>query len=716
MRIKTVTGFVTAMALHGCGKREIEPIHYATTEAKASDFRRKPQEIVNENHLINDPNSDRFDKSLTEEAKLNLFRDTLHHIAYVAAADMGALRNKENIVSVRDKALGQLEGFASTPNGERAFGSARSLINGAAQDAIKEAEEYQKATEKRNIRKLPSSLVANMKAIESRFSNGLEDSLDETALANRKEEALIELGLVDLTGSPNLEQARDDIQKRIQRDFEDAVQVAKQRKDTAESEESHLTAQRAIDVIVDHFKSESVAVEHIGDLDAAVRGAVEAMKEVANANADQMERGQEVVKIFEELAVGRIKRKQSVENDHAIVARAEAAGSLDILEPLPEFPPSNPRPFKVPRLPEQDAQLHPLIHEMLNDQLAKDSEWPNSAPYLWYDSEILGDGTRIKVGTLISQRVDAMVFHVESSDPALPGPGKVIKYQSNCRSLEASLLDLERDYWFLKKVENMGISPKALFLSPPADIPNFMTKKIAFKSGRDELMTCAQNPRAYVRYMVMDVIPETVWPLMLRYLGDRGDRFFVAMNMAISVIQKLDKLHALGIIHGDIHVDNIARLDAGYENFGLIDYGKAFFEDEYRDKLDFSYWDSHCYLSSNNLKHVRFGYRDDVYKTLLAAAFLMTEVSVYNHCMKLSEKRQELVQFHESYFLFDAPGSDSILIAFPLLSLAQRDAIRGRLSNALVLSRSVVNVRDKPDYVGIVRNLRDAVQLAKNPN
>lgn len=75
-----------------------------------------------------------------------------------------------------------------------------------------------------------------------------------------------------------------------------------------------------------------------------------------------------------------------------------------------------------------------------------------------------------------------------------------------------------------------------------------------------------------------------------------------------------------------------------------------------------------------------------------------------------------MIQFHESYFLFDAPGSDSIEIAFPLLSKAQRDAIRGKLSNALALSRSVVNVRDKPDYGGIMRNLTEAVELARNPN
>ena len=720
MRIQLVSA-VTLVTLHGCGSREIPAEEDPERKLRPGQFIRPPHEeqmakVLLHRNAYSGKADSLMTATLSEEVQKDLFRKKVYNVADTVVYDLRDAKSKVDVEMIRDRAFEQLVLLSEKSNGDGAIDSAKRLIQLAVDEAMSDMDDQQEALAKDIARKLRSSVVARMKAIEQAFANSLSPNMEPSALFIQKDKALMELSALDLTGSPNLESARADVQRKIESKYDVVLREITQANEPSEAQEQESDVKLAIDAILDRFKPASIAAQDLEALNTALHEADQALQEVPKASGDKLQEAQSVMNTFKQMAVGRIQRALSAENDRQIVARAGATGILDKLVPLPEFPPISAHPFKVPRLPEKDAALHPRIREMLAAQLARDAQWPDSAPYLLYDSEILGDGTRIQIGDTISQKEDVMVFHLSSSHPALPAPKKVIKYQSNCYSLNSALLDLERDYWFLKEVEHLGISPKAVFLSPPGDLPSFVTPKIAFETGLDALRECAEHPRAYIRYMVMDMIPETVWKLLHKNVGHWGDRFFLAMNMAISLIEKLERLHAIGIIHGDVHVDNIAKLDAGDTNFGLIDYGKAFFDDEYKDKSNYSHWDSHCFLSSNNLKNVRFGFRDDVYKTLLAAGFLMTKTALYNHCIGLGPKRVDLIQFHETYFLFDAPRVDSIYTAFPLLSVEQRGAIRGRLANALALSRSVVDVRDKPDYGGIVRNLKEAVQLARNPN
>ena len=70
----------------------------------------------------------------------------------------------------------------------------------------------------------------------------------------------------------------------------------------------------------------------------------------------------------------------------------------------------------------------------------EDSIHVASAPYLLYDSEVLPDMSRIELvrHPLVARNADVTVFRVKDQN-------LIIKYQCNCRSLDESIMDLERD-------------------------------------------------------------------------------------------------------------------------------------------------------------------------------------------------------------------------------------------------------------------------------
>jgi hypothetical protein len=233
--------------------------------------------------------------------------------------------------------------------------------------------------------------------------------------------------------------------------------------------------------------------------------------------------------------------------------------------------------------------------------------------------------------------------------------------------------------------------------------------------------------------MVMDRIPSSLNDLMNADNDVNGrplypkKKFAMSLNMAISVIAKLKVMHNLnvnlgdnlstsGILHGDVHPGNIAQLIKGdLKNFGLIDFGKALLSSEIRAHTDMGTWEPNCYLSHYNMKGAGFSYRDDVYKTLLAASFLMTGTVVFKKCMSLARKSQDaIVNFHSQTFLFD-PDETGIFLqqALPNGSAEDRRSISEHLREALRLSRAVEDVKEQPPYDAIIRELDSALQIFK---
>ena len=372
-------------------------------------------------------------------------------------------------------------------------------------------------------------------------------------------------------------------------------------------------------------------------------------------------------------------------------------------------------------------ELCPAVEKLRNDQKAWDMKHAESIPYLLYDGEMLGDLGRITLGRRFKRKDDVTLFNIRNH------PEWVIKYQSNCFTLDQYLLDLERDFWFQKLIEGRGIGPVVHFMSPPAKLLKYQTDKNYFETSWEEYIACAESERAYVRYMVMDRIPATLFDLMVRENNMAGMplfpavKFEMSLNMAKSVIAKLKIIHNLnldlgsgiaasGMIHGDVHPGNIAQLKgANFIDFGLIDFGKALFGNEIKASIGASSYETHCFISHYAMNGASVSYRDDVYNTLLSAAFLMTGTEVYERCMAAARlSREAIIDFHSRQFLFDYTESRLVFFrAMPSGSDEEHNQVALHLKNALRLAREIQDVNDKPPYDAIINELDAILSIFK---
>ena len=495
---------------------------------------------------------------------------------------------------------------------------------------------------------------------------------------------------------------------------------------------SKNTKEDGSDIVVHVNPAFNVPAVNLRATQTVVEQADEARQQQESADREKQEQETARQNAEQKIAIARV--DAAVEYAQ-LVSRAIRAGSMGYYAlPMPQYPgiqklPVIPDP--VPRW-EKDVRIIPKqlsveVQKLRRTQQLWDSAHTESIPYLLYDGEVLGDLGRITLGTRFIQKEDVLLFYIKNDH------SRVIKYQSNCYTLDEYLLDLERDYWFQELIAGRGIGPRVHFMSPPVKLPGFKSMKTEFELGWRDYMDCVDNQRSYMRYMVMDRIPASLYDLMSSKNEPTGVpryppvKFEMSLNLAISVISKLEDMHNLhvnlgdglavtGIVHGDVHPGNIVQLSENdYTNFGLLDFGKALFSTEIRAESDMGTWDPHCFLSHYNMKGAGFSYRDDVYKTLLGASFLMTGTIGYDYCKELAKhSREAIINFHSSHFLFDVTGSGNVFRrAMPGGSDDQRTRIADHLREALRLVREVDNVDDKPPYTDIIRELDSALKIFK---
>ena len=306
-----------------------------------------------------------------------------------------------------------------------------------------------------------------------------------------------------------------------------------------------------------------------------------------------------------------------------------------------------------------------------------------------------------------------------TSEPA----GYVIKYQTNCAWLNRQMLDLQRDFGFQKyiqdQVRDIRISPKVVWMSPPIQLPKYKTPKNNF--DRTDTETCSANERAHIRYMIMErAVTDMFRPIMDKSLKPL-QRLRLGIKVGIDVITRLERIHKLGIVHGDVHPGNVVQLnysppDGTDPEYGFIDFGLSFFEDEMTDPECVSAvdgtrgcetvhdWSLHniCYLSFWNLKYgSRIAYRDDVFNALMVASFVMNGESQYRYCTSSKARMDEHTRWKSEAFIF----RDAIDLALPP---SHGGVIRAAMQSALDETRGVALVNQHPNYEAILSSLKTA--------
>ncbi len=300
--------------------------------------------------------------------------------------------------------------------------------------------------------------------------------------------------------------------------------------------------------------------------------------------------------------------------------------------------------------------------------------------------EYLGPDRTLLVLHVIASTAFGAIF--STNDPEL-----VIKYEAHCRHPEWEIHPLIRDFSIQAMLENTNVSPNVVYLSPSVALPISVTRKTSFTSLQEEdsRRNCIRRPGSGVRFMVMERMQTDMWTLGMI----RSRPLYTVMKMLREMLVGIAKLHALGIVHGDIHPGNVMLTRNGEVRF--IDFADAFFESEFQFKDDkshtpFSY--IHCFFSEWRLEGFRYSFRDDVFNAVFIAAFLLNGKPFMQHCMSLQSFRDDMYRWKKEAFIFEF--SEKIRLDF---------SVKKKLERILQLTRSVVVLDQRPPIGEIIKTI-----------
>ena len=286
----------------------------------------------------------------------------------------------------------------------------------------------------------------------------------------------------------------------------------------------------------------------------------------------------------------------------------------------------------------------------------------------------------------------------ETSDPEV-----ILKYELNCDTLK-SVHPLVREAVILKRIADFDISMKFLYLSSPIKFQLPLTPKTAVKLDIGSIERCAAVEHSSVRVMALERADRS-----LDQPSRDGVPVTEALEKTVRVLQLLERLHALDIVHGDIHPGNIVvrRSKSGGE-LRLIDFGKSFFNSDFVGKPEFERSEFayvHCFYSPWNLKGARFGFRDDLFKTMHVLAVLLMGDPFVDHCLSLDKDGPAMYAFkNEGYYFANPANGHDPIGSIAGVSEENRSLIRSNLEMAMEIARNQPHV-DAPAPLSDVRSL-----------
>ncbi len=289
----------------------------------------------------------------------------------------------------------------------------------------------------------------------------------------------------------------------------------------------------------------------------------------------------------------------------------------------------------------------------------------------------------------------SVIFEVERNRDML------IKYQVDCFDTDVEgIHPLLKDYWFLRRLGDWNIAPKAYFLSADVAMPWRITLKTNFRMKLQDRIQCSKSG-GKVRMMGVEKIGKSVISLMKRYSEGKVPIDQV-VELGVKMIDLLKKLHEAGVVHGDIHAGNICFARGSIsDSLRLIDFGRANLvvteNDGVSSEIRVPFTWNHELLSHWNIEGFREARRDDVFKVLLVMSSLLNGNQYFSEIQKLP-----IVESHAYKAkgdIFSIPGRPSLI---------QNDEVRELLGHVIALVRST-KLDEAPDYEGIIDSLQLAV-------
>ena len=384
---------------------------------------------------------------------------------------------------------------------------------------------------------------------------------------------------------------------------------------------------------------------------------------------------------------------------------------LKPLSPIEDAPAVHPPMVPLPYDEKYIESLHPEMRVWYVTQMSVDGSDAGAVPQLQYDGEKIpmrgGESKNIHLGSLIAFTKHAVVFTVKEF------PEGAIKYQENCESVSNPIHPLLRDYWMMHFLATLGVTPKVYFVSPPVKLGFERTVKTQFGMKREEYRSCAKSATSVVRYMLVDKAAGSLFDLVKGFVGE-GDtpavRLTVAIDVMIQAVKGLRQIHRAGVVHGDVHPGNLVFMTADEFSLRFIDFGRSFFAESAARKrsqrynrlqADIIHWASSPY----ELEGMRSSFRDDVFRAIMAGAFVVNGDAFLDYLQDLESDGEKMLLFKGEMFMFDLPGKPSRVVGV---------AVRERLERVLTLVRTVSRIRSHPPYADIIAELEAVAELVSS--
>jgi serine/threonine protein kinase len=192
-----------------------------------------------------------------------------------------------------------------------------------------------------------------------------------------------------------------------------------------------------------------------------------------------------------------------------------------------------------------------------------------------------------------------------------------------------------------------------------------------------------------------------------------------ALQMGIDLLEVVRKLHALDIVHGDIHPGNVVLLpaQAGRSAIRLIDFGKSFFgsdatgqKAEIRDPMTYI----HARFSPYSLLGNRFGFRDDLFNALHILAVLLVgrEFEPYLESLVTVRGGRGLLEFKNSKYYFAIPNGRDPVEENTSMDIGTKQLIKECLSQAMALARGQHDVDAPAPVKEVIQLIQAALSIA----
>ena len=295
---------------------------------------------------------------------------------------------------------------------------------------------------------------------------------------------------------------------------------------------------------------------------------------------------------------------------------------------------------------------------------------------------------QVVLGERISRNRYSTVFRLQSH------PEYVIKYQSNCRSLDRAVHPLLMDFWLGRIAAEVNVSANPIFVSPAVALEDapFMTPKIAFRMNQLDLDMC-RTQGGVVRFMVMErlvtCLSGTVTAKPNLHLG---------VQVGIQMMVILHQLHNAGVYHGDIHAGNVcqSRTDPGI--LKLIDFGTGGFVEEETEIRDRGPLRSHAAMTEWQMDGHSSTRRDDMYKAMELVAFIAVGHSWWTLPELWAQfDRPKLIAWKQRGSLFLTDKVDAVKNGTSL-SEEDQDWVRATLDGAVDTVRRLARVEQWMPY------------------